>query len=110
MKRIFEKFIARPFYSLAIIFFLITGGIWSIYKMPIDYFPGLNYPLINVVTQYPGVSPEDMEILVTRPIENALQGIHGVNRTSSITSMGISQVTIEFSENYSITQDRKSVV
>lgn len=107
MKRIFETFITRPFYSLAIISFLIIAGIWSIYKMPIDYFPGLNYPLINVVTQYPGVSPEDMEILVTRPIENTLQGIRGVNRTSSITSMGISQVTIEFSGNYSITQARQ---
>ena len=77
--------------------------------MPIDYFPGLNYPLVNVVTQYPGVSPNDMEILVTRPIENRLRGIRGVNRTSSITSMGVSQVTVEFSNKYSITQARQLV-
>jgi len=75
--------------------------------MPIDYFPGLNYPLVNIVTQYPGVSPQDMELLVTRPIENTMQGIRGVNRTSSITSMGISQVTVEFSGNYSITEARQ---
>ena len=75
--------------------------------MPIDYFPGLNYPLVNIVTQYPGVSPQDMKLLVTRPIENTVQGIRGVNRTSSITSMGISQVTVEFSGNYSITEARQ---
>lgn len=107
MNKFFNHFISRPFYSIVIIFFLILTGLWSIYKMPIDYFPGLNYPLINVVTQYPGVSPNDMEILVTRPIENRLQGIRGVNRTSSITSMGISQVTVEFSNKYSITQARQ---
>ncbi len=75
--------------------------------MPVDYFPGLNYPLVNVITQYSGVSPKDMEILVTRPIENALQGLRGVKRTSSVTTMGHSQVTIEFSNVYSVMDARQ---
>ncbi len=107
MKKSFENFVRRPFYSLAIIIVLIATGAWSLYKMPVDYFPGINYPLINVVTEYSGVSPHDMEILVTRPIEDALQGIRGVKRTSSVTTMGHSEVTVEFSGAYSVMDARQ---
>ena len=107
MKKSFENFVRRPFYSLAIVIVLVAAGTWSLYKMPVDYFPGINYPLINVVTEYSGVSPRDMEILVTRPIEDALQGIRGVKRTSSATTMGHSEVTVEFSNAYSVMDARQ---
>jgi CzcA family heavy metal efflux pump len=107
MNKSFENFVRRPFYSLAIVIVLVAAGTWSLYKMPVDYFPGLNYPLINVVTEYSGVSPHDMEILVTRPIEDVLQGIRGVKRTSSATTMGHSEVTVEFSNAYSAMDARQ---
>ncbi len=107
MQKSFENFVKRPFYSLAIVIVLVVTGTWSLYKMPVDYFPGINYPLINVVTEYSGVSPRDMEILVTRPIENAMQGIRGVKRTSSVTTMGHSEVTVEFSNAYSVMDARQ---
>lgn len=107
MKKSFENFVRRPFYSLAIILILIAAGSWSLSKMPVDYFPGLNYPLVNVITQYSGASPKDMEILVTDPIENALEGIRGVKRTSSVSTMGHSEITIEFSNNYSVKDARQ---
>ena len=107
MEKLFLKYISRPFYSVSIIILLLFVGIWSLLKMPVNYFPGLNYPLINVTTQYPGIAPKDMEILVTRPIENSLQGLRGVTRTSSLTSMGISQVTVEFSNQYTTTEARQ---
>lgn len=107
MKKSFENFVRRPFYSLAIVIILVVTGIWSLYKMPVDYFPGINYPLINVITEYSGVSPHDMEILVTRPIEDALQGVRGVQRTSSVTTMGHSEVTVEFSNAYSVLDARQ---
>ncbi len=104
-----ESFIKRPVYSVLFMLILIAGGIWGLMHMPVDYFPGLKYPLVNVITQYPGVSPQDMEILVTRPIENRLQGLRGVHRTSSISAMGISQVTVEFSQGYNMLQARQLV-
>ncbi len=107
MKKSFENFVRRPFYSLAIILILIAAGSWSLFKMPVDYFPGLNYPLVNVITTYSGVSPKDMEILVTNPIENVLQGIRGVQRTSSVTTLGHSEVTVEFSNRYSVLDARQ---
>jgi CzcA family heavy metal efflux pump len=105
----FKQFIHRPVYIWILIFFLVCGGFWSLLKMPIDYFPGLNYPLINVISQYPGVSPEDIEILMTRPIENELRTIRGIHRISSISSTGISQVTVEFSQGYDILTGRQLV-
>ncbi len=107
MRKAFENFVRRPIYSMAIVIMLFATGVWSLFKMPVDYFPGLNYPLVNVITQYSGVSSNDMEIMVTRPIENALQGIRGVQRTSSVTTMGHSQVTIEFGNAYSVMDARQ---
>ncbi|MEJ2050460.1 MAG: efflux RND transporter permease subunit, partial [Calditrichota bacterium] len=101
--------IKRPVYALLIIFLLISGGLYVLQRFSIDLLPGLNYPLINVVTQYPGVAPEDVELLVTRPIELELQGIRGVRRTSSISAMGISQVTVEFSQGFNLITARQLV-
>lgn len=107
MNKSYKNFVRRPFYSLAIIFILVAAGSWSLFNMPVNYFPGINYPLVNVVTQFPGASPKDMEVLITDPIENALQGIRGVKRTSSVTTMGHSEVTVEFSNNYSVKDARQ---
>ncbi len=102
-----EKFIKKPFYSVMVIIFLVITGSWSLWRMPADYFPGLNYPLINVVTEYSGVSPRSMEMLVTQPIEEALQSVRGVQRTSSVTAMGHSEVTVEFGSGYSVMEARQ---
>ena len=106
---LYNKFIQRPAYAVMTMILLTAAGFWSLSRMPIDYFPGLNYPLINVITQYPGVSPEDIEMLITRPIENELQTIRGIRRTSSISSSGISQVTVEFSQGYNLLEARQLV-
>jgi len=72
-------------------------GIYSARHMPVDLFPNLNVPVVNVITHYPGASPEDMERLVSRPIEREIRGIPGVKRVASTSVQGISQVTVEFS-------------
>ena len=103
----YQKFIQQPVYAILIMLLLFLGGMLAYQRMPLDLFPGLNYPLVNIITQYPGVSPEDMEILITRPIENEMQNIRGVRRTSSISTMGISQVTVEFTRGYDIIAARQ---
>lgn len=86
----------RPFVVFTAVVILILAGLGSVQRMPVDLLPGLNYPLINVVTQYPAGTARDMELLVTRPIEHALQGLQQVRRVRSISTAGFSQVTIEF--------------
>lgn len=108
-RSLIQNFIQKPAYSVLLILFLFSAGLWGVRKLPVNLFPGLNYPLINVITQYSGISTEDMELLVTNPIENELQGIRGVRRTSSISTIGISQVTVEFSQGYDLLAARQLV-
>lgn len=86
----------RPLVVFAAVAVLLLAGLGSVRRMPVDLLPGLNYPLINVVTQYPAGTARDMELLVTRPIEHALQGLQQVRRVRSVSTAGFSQVTVEF--------------
>ena len=81
---------------LLILLILTVLGITIFNKLPVDIFPNLNYPLFNIITHYPGGSPEDIETLITRPIENQLNGLNHVRRITSFSKEGLSQVTVEF--------------
>ena len=105
----YEKFLRRPVYIVILVLLITFAGLWSLFRMPIDFFPGLNYPLLNIVTQSPGFSPEDIELLITRPVESEVQAIRGVRRTSSISANGRSQVTVEFSQGYDLLAARQLV-
>ena len=72
------------------------AGISGLRNLPMDLFPDLNYPLINIITHYPAGTAEDMEQLVTRPIENSIQGLNNLQRVSSTSAPGFSRVTVEF--------------
>ena len=85
------------------------GGMASVRGLPIDLFPSLDYPLINVVTHYPAGTAEDMEQLVTRPIENAMLELTNLRRLRSTSAPGFSQVTIEFAWGVNVVQARQLV-
>ncbi len=103
------SFINRPVFAVLLIFLLMAGGFHVLQRFSVSLLPGLNYPLLNLVTQYPGTSPENMELLVTRPIELEMQNIRGVRRTYSVTTVGISQVTVEFSNGFDLLSARQLV-
>lgn len=86
----------RPFVLVLGVILILLGGLASVRQMPVDLFPNLNYPLINVVTHYPAGTAEDVELLISRPIENAIQGLQSLRRVRSISTTGFSQVTAEF--------------
>jgi HAE1 family hydrophobic/amphiphilic exporter-1 len=74
---------------------ILLGAI-SFYRLPVDLMPEVEYPTITVRTSYEGVGPEEMETLVTRPIERSLASAPGVDRISSNSSEGSSQVRVMF--------------
>lgn len=85
------------------------GGLASLRGLPVDLFPRLDYPLINVITHYPAGTAEDMEQLITRPIENAMLGLTNLRRVRSTSAPGFSQVTVEFTWGVDVLQARQLV-
>src|SRR4029453_17148039 len=73
-------------------------GIVSMSRLGIDLFPDVSFPFVNVTVVYPGASPEEVETLVTKPIEDAVAGINGVNgvkRVQSRSTDSLSTVGVE---------------
>lgn len=80
---------------MAVLGAVILGGI-SFSKLAVDMFPEISYPSITVATFYPGANPQDMERMVTYPIEKSVSTVNGVKYVSSISRQGTSVVTIFF--------------
>ena len=88
--------IRRPVFATMFILSFVVLGIVSITRLGIDLFPSVDFPFVNIATVYPGASPEEVETLVTKPIEDAVAGIEGVKRVESNSNEGFSRVGIEF--------------
>jgi cobalt-zinc-cadmium resistance protein CzcA len=81
---------------------IVVGGIAALRALPVDAFPDVSPVLVQVVTESPGLAPQEVEALVTYPLEVAMNGIPGVERTQSISAFGLSQVNIYFHDNVDI--------
>src|SRR5262245_58649968 len=87
--------IKRPVFATMVIVSFMVLGVVSLGRLGIDLFPEVNFPFVNVSIVYPGAGPEEVETLVTRPIEDAVAGINGVKRVISTSTEGFSRVGIE---------------
>src|SRR5215210_7871576 len=74
---------------------LVYGGYLTT-TIPIDVFPDLDRPRVVILTECPGLSPEEVEALVTQPIETALLGASGVDAVRSQSSQGMNVIYVEF--------------
>ena len=91
-----RTFIRRPVFTTMLVMLLVVFGVTSYPSLGIDLYPDIDFPIVNVTVTYTGASPEEMEGLVTKPIEDAVSSVSGIKTLSSVSREGISQTTIEF--------------
>jgi len=81
---------------LALLVFIVVVGLYAYITLPRESFPDITIPYVFVTTNYEGVAPQDMEKLVTIPIERKLKGISDVEEIRSTSAEGVSTVAVKF--------------
>ncbi len=110
LERIVETSLRYKFLVLIAFLVVVFLGVRSLNRIPIDAFPDVTPVQVNVVTETEGFSPEEVEKLITFPVESAMAGLPNVELIRSVSLFGLSSVTLFFSEDTDIYFARRLVM
>ena len=102
MQKLAEICIRRPVFAAMIVLSLVVVGSASYFKLGVDRFPSVDLPTVSVRTNLPGASPEEMETLISQPIEEAVNTVDGIDQLRSVSGQGNSFVMATFNLNRDI--------
>src|SRR6201993_5458509 len=108
MQKLAEVCIRRPVFAAMIVLSLVVVGAAAYFKLGVDRFPSVDLPTVSVRTQLPGASPEEIETLVSQPIEEVVNTVDGLANLRSVSVQGTSIIIATFKLNRDIetaTQD-----
>ena len=92
-----EFSIRRPIFTVMLTLVVIIVGMVSLTRLPVDLMPEIIFPTLNISTSYENTGPEEIEELITRPLEEAMSAVPGVEEVFSVSSEGSSSVRVMFS-------------
>ena len=104
-----RPFILRPVATSLFMFAIVLAGLVGFHFLPLSALPEVDYPTIQVETQYPGASPEVMSQTVTAPLERQFGEMPGLQRMSSVSAAGASVLTLQFSLQISLDEAEQEV-
>ena len=91
-----RNFIHRPVFTTMLIMVLVVFGIRAYPNLGVDLYPEIDLPLVSISVTYTGASPEEMETLIIKPIENRASQVSGIKTMSSTARSGYAQIVLEF--------------
>jgi len=93
---VIKFFVKKPLFTISVFIILLLLGIYSLFNLPIDLLPNISVPTITIITSYPGASPDDIEITVSKVIEDAVATVPNIDKITSDSIENLSTVTISF--------------
>jgi len=110
IQRLVEASVSQPGLIITLTLALIVGGVYSLSRLPIDAYPDVSPAIVATTTQWPGHAAEEMERLITIPIETEMNGLPNLVVTRSVSLYGLSSVRITFDDNTDLYFARQQVL